>query len=407
MKILHTSDWHLGHVLHSHNRDAEHLDFLLQLQNIVKLEQPDALVVSGDIFDRPNPSNNILRIYCDALLAIHDCNPSMSIIVTAGNHDSKSLLETNRQLWNLANVTVIGNIERIDGQLNLNRHIIPVSRNNEIIGYIIALPHIYDQAYPQFENAGSVEERKRAFHQLILDEVKLRNTHNRPVVMMAHLALVGSSFKGHDDTIGGMDIESVDHNNLGTGFDYLALGHIHCPQTLDCNGAIARYCGSPIAVSFDEDYAHSVSIVSLAKGKAPEIVEKNIKNIRPLLTIPATPRPFEEALNELAHLSNDAEGYVRLNVLEDAPLPPNRVERIMQCVEGKNIKYCLTKISRSLPESEDSENCGPQSFEEFRQLSPLHIANSYYTAKFGTQMPDEMSQMLQQVINIINTEKHD
>ena len=407
MKIIHTSDWHLGHVLYGHTRDAEQRDFLNQLKNIVADEQPDALIVSGDIFDRAVPSNAAQKMYCDAMLKMHQVCPTMKIIITAGNHDSKSLLEINRDLWHLANVTMVGQVERREGEVLLSRHIVEVKRGDCVVGYVVAVPHIYEASYPAITGADTPAQRREMFHQALLDEVARRNTANLPVVMMAHLSLTNSSFKGHGESIGGMMAESVDSNTLGQGFDYLALGHIHCPQTMECNNAIARYCGTPIAVSFDEDYAHSVSVVTLESGETPTIVTHEIHNLVPLLTIPQNPASFEDAIKELDMLPNDVKGYIRLNVLKDAPLPPNRSERISRCMESKQSEFCTIQlVDIQQDEKNDESMLVAETLEEFQNLSPMHIADAYYRNKYNAPLPDDIAQMLRQVIEQIETEKH-
>ena len=90
MKILHTSDWHLGHTLYNYDRTAEQQAFLRQLTRIVTEEQPDAMVVSGDIYHYSSPAAATQKMYTDAMLNIHQACPGMAIVVTAGNHDSSS-----------------------------------------------------------------------------------------------------------------------------------------------------------------------------------------------------------------------------------------------------------------------------------------------------------------------------
>ena len=127
MKILHTSDWHLGQQLFEYDRSEEQQDFLRQLCHWVAAEQPDALIVSGDVFHYCSPSAAAQRLYTDALVEFHETCPSMQIIITAGNHDSSSKLEINRNLWKYAGVTVVGSIRRNEaGQVDLERHIVEV-----------------------------------------------------------------------------------------------------------------------------------------------------------------------------------------------------------------------------------------------------------------------------------------
>ena len=87
MKILHTSDWHLGHTLYNYDRTVEQQAFLRQLTRIVTEEQPDAMVVSGDIYHYSSPAAATQKMYTDAMLNIHQACPEMTIVVTAGNHE--------------------------------------------------------------------------------------------------------------------------------------------------------------------------------------------------------------------------------------------------------------------------------------------------------------------------------
>ena len=99
MKLIHTSDWHLGHTLYNYDRTEEQQAFLQQLAEIVEREQPDALLVSGDVYHYSSPSASVQKMYTEAMLEIHRRCPSMTIVVTAGNHDSSSKLEITQSLW--------------------------------------------------------------------------------------------------------------------------------------------------------------------------------------------------------------------------------------------------------------------------------------------------------------------
>ena len=143
MKILHTSDWHLGHTLYNYDRSHEQQAFLQQLTRIVAEEMPDAMVVSGDIYHYSTPSAATQKMYTDGMLEIHRACPGMTIVVTAGNHDSSSKLEIDSSLWNHFGVKVVGNIERTREEVNLEKHIVEVIDEAAALkGYIIAVPQI-------------------------------------------------------------------------------------------------------------------------------------------------------------------------------------------------------------------------------------------------------------------------
>lgn len=168
MKILHTSDWHLGQQLFEYDRSEEQQDFLRQLCHWVAAEQPDALIVSGDVFHYCSPSAAAQRLYTDALVEFHETCPAMQIIITAGNHDSSSKLEINRNLWKYAGVTVVGSIRRDEaGQVDLERHIVEVKNGcGELKGYVIALPHVYPQNFPALDEEVPREERQHHLSKL-------------------------------------------------------------------------------------------------------------------------------------------------------------------------------------------------------------------------------------------------
>lgn len=396
MKILHTSDWHLGHTLYEHDRTEEQAAFIDQLCDIVSEEKPHALLVSGDIYDRTNPSTAVQRLYYKGLLRLHSVCPDMRIVVTAGNHDSKSMLELGSDLWALAGVKVIGQVERTENGPDIDRHMVEITNAaGETEGFVVAVPHIFEHSFPIMDGAAGKADRKRFFFQTLLDRVKELNVGEFPVVMMAHLTLNGSYMVGQDaDVVGGINESAPEE--LGSGFDYLALGHIHCPQNIRCNGAVARYCGAPVPVSFDEDFPHSVSLVTLEKGKTPEIKEIRIENRKPLLTVPSRPVSFAKALKRLDDIGTAESCYIRLNVSLDAPLPADYAEQIAQALHGKKAAFCCCKITRK--EEEVSEEDVRVTYDEFQELTPVTVAHRFYKSKYGCDMPADLSDRLVEAI---------
>lgn len=396
MKIIHTSDWHLGHTLYEHDRTAEQEAFLNQLKNIVVEEKPDALLVSGDVYDRTNPSTSVQKMYYRALLDIHEACPGVTIVVTAGNHDSKAMLELGRELWLKAGVRVVGQVERKDGMIDLDKHIICVMDEGGVAkGFVVAVPHIFDQNYPVLDDDSPREQRRRVFFQALYDRVEKVNAGNLPVVMMAHLTVVNCKIEGQEpDVVGG--INEVSQEELGDSYDYIALGHIHYPQTIKSGTGVARYSGSPVPVNFDETYPHSVSVVSVERGVAPIVKEVGIKNIKPMMTVPAKPSGFDDAVFCLENIGDNEECYVRLNILMSEPLPPDYMERIAKALDGKRAAYCYCKVTK--PEYVNQENETAVTYDEFKELTPIDVAQRFYRSKFGTDMPEQMSDMINEAM---------
>lgn len=198
-------------------------------------------------------------------------------------------------------------------------------------------------------------------------------------------------------TTGGID--SVSQDSFGTDFDYLALGHIHVGHTLRPPvGASfrARYCGTPAAVSFDETFPHSVSIVEIARrGAEPCISEREISQPCPLINIPAHgTAKWDEALALLEALPEDVEGYVRLNVATDGYLPFDASDAIERATAGKRCRFCTIAATRAGAGGDD-DGCGDatdMTIDEFRRMEPLELAIRY-ADDTGTEFPDELREL--------------
>ena len=209
MKFIHTADLHIGQIIYqNYERSDEHAHFFRQLKQWCRQENPDALLVSGDVFDVQQPSAATRKAYTEYFVELHQACPNMRIIITAGNHDSPSRLETDSSLWKLANTTVVGLAPTMD----LARaedgwqesFIVRLST-----GYVIALLYM-------------IGHRQEVL-QRILDFVQVENKQGLPVVMMAHLAVTGADPTGHNITVGNLQLCAV--KELRSGYDYLALDH--------------------------------------------------------------------------------------------------------------------------------------------------------------------------------------
>lgn len=409
MKLLHTSDWHLGHTLYGYDRSDEFRDFISCLEQIVKEERPDVMIIAGDIYHTNVPSNSVQQFFTESLLRLQSACPSMYTVVCAGNHDSGSRLEINRSLWLQNRVHILGGIQRkemvlADGRISqgydLDRHRIEIrDPDGKLLAYVVALPFVSPFNVPDIEGNTPRENRMENLCQYLLDDVAARNVENVPVVMTAHLALLGSNYECHQETgllIGGEDC--VGAGTMGHGYDYLALGHIHKAQTLKGSGGRIRYSGSPVPVSFDETQAHTVSIVEIGShGDIPHIREREIPLSFRLLTIPEQPKAWEEAIGELEHLDPTVRAYLRLNVMTRDYLPSNAASQVVGKLQGSEYRYCYIRLNRPEDTFREDRLASGLGVSEFRELSPVDIAKMYYTRRYGGNMDDELSSLLEEV----------
>lgn len=396
MKILHTSDWHLGQVFYGYDRTDENKYFLQQIKAIALEEKPDAFLLSGDIFDVSNPSSAIIKVFNDFIIDLNKCVPDMTICVISGNHDSASRIDSNHSLWDSLGINIISKIERKDRRFNFRNNIIVIP-NKAIIA---AIPFI-NRAFLTFENKEEMPEK--LFYKEMFNEISEVNHTGLPVIVMSHLGVEKYSNQQEGlATIG--YVNNVGCDIFDNKADYVALGHIHRPQMIDKEGRI-RYSGSPLAINFDEEYEHTVSVVSIEKGKAPNIREILIYPLRPLLTIPSVPKDFKTSLKELNKLSHEKNCYIRLNVCQDKDLPADCEEIASSIAREKMCRYCYIKFSR---EQETSNKVFSRNLkaEEFSNLTPQEIvADFFHDLGYEEGKILEFSSMIDDIVREVEIEK--
>lgn len=387
MKVLHTSDWHLGHTLYGYDRTEEQQSMLNQIEGIIKSEQPDAMVLSGDVYHTSQPSAAVQTMFTEAIVAMHRACPEMTIVITAGNHDSGSKHEIYQTPWRELKVFAIGNIDKEKPE----NHIIEVPGK----GFVIAVPYAYERNIPEH------------FFQQLLAMADEKNAACLPVVMMAHTTIEGSNFTGHDQTgertVGGID--AVSHEFLGEGYDYLALGHIHHAQFIHGTEHRMRYSGTPLAVSFDETYEHSVSIVEIDKhGDTPQVKTITIDNPHPLVTLPAEGTATWDRIKELLeNFDKDIPAYIRLNVEVKDFLPVGANEEAQVLSKNKKCRVCHINATRQKHESAQSQALTVQ---EWQEIAPIEIAKRYISNLGNVLFDDEMTAMFNEAVDAVNNENN-
>ena len=364
MKIIHTADLHLGQIIYqNYDRVDEHQYFFKQLTEWCRTEHPDALLVSGDIFDIQQPSATTKKAFNDYFVNLHQACPDMHIIITAGNHDSASRIQADNSVWKLHNTHLIGaspssDLLYSDDRSWMDNYIITLDS-----GYIIALPFMIGE--------------RQALIQSILDHVAEMNTSQKPVIMMGHLAMTGMDATGHDIEIG--KIKTLDIEAVGKGYDYLALGHIHKPQTIghqeDCMtyervtypSGVIRYSGSVLHVSCDEQYPHTVSVVDIDKhGGDVSIRQLRIHELRHFYTLPLSGASYQseaEALDGVKDFcTNHPEGgYIRLQIDYNTTLSANFTQQVYDLIAPCNgaVRYNAKIIWTGAPSSDESTQQKP------------------------------------------------
>lgn len=297
MRILHTSDWHLGQHFIGKSREAEHKAFLIWLKKTITDHKVDALIVAGDIFDTGTPPSYARTLYNQFIVELQQTG-CQQIVIVGGNHDSVSTLNESKALFACLNTTVVGGVSE-----NIDEEVIILNNAKGKPGTVLcAIPFIRPRDVLESRAGESDSDKQLSLQNAIAD-------HYQKVFIKAsehHLPVIAT---GHLTTVNGQLSESVREIYIGTlhafpasGFppaDYIALGHLHKPQKVSGHDHI-RYCGSPIPLGFDEaSTAKQVVLVDFDTDKKPVITECPVPVFRSLISIKGSLSDIEKQINEL------------------------------------------------------------------------------------------------------------
>ncbi len=356
MRLLHTSDWHLGHTLRDWARDHEHERFLAWLLDLVAERGVDALLISGDIFDTSNPSAAAQLLWYRFLAQARRRFPELQIVAIGGNHDAAGRLEAaNPVLASLA-VEVVGALARGEGGLDgaIERLIFPIGRGGKTEAWVAAVPFLRpadlpprpegDEGDPLIVGVSEIYARAQA-------AMRRRREPGQAMLAMGHAYMVGGSLSELSERkiLGGNQ-----HALPATIFDedlaYVALGHLHLAQRVGARDHV-RYAGSPIPLSMAEaEYRHQVVLVDL-EGETcaaiePVLVPRSVAALRVPPEGALEPGPLAAALRALdAPASAPEEGWPFLDVAVELTGPaPGLIRQVEEALAGKGVR--LVRVAR-------------------------------------------------------------
>lgn len=422
MKILTTSDWHLGNLFHGNDRLAEHTHFLKWLLTQIEEQQPDALLIAGDVFDNGNPSAAAQSAYYEFLADATQKCKQMQVIITAGNHDSASRLEAPRPLLTRHRVEVRGSINRkwtTDGeggnwQIDFDDLMIPITGRDGDRAIVLAVPYLRSDIVQNASYSKGVNDFIRTL------TAKAREKYpDIPLVMMAHMYAKGADIAKTDASekiiIGGQ--EEVNMEGWTDHPDYMTCGHIHKRQHI-WNTDWARYTGSVLPMSFAEkDYTHGVDLVTLSKGVKSKVVHLVYQPQHRLVVLPEndenlTPKKLkkliDEKLREQVNGKRDEHyDYVTLKVRLEK-ISNDDIKALEEQVNGKNAVLC--RIQKIIPQLDIQTIAGHQklkSIDDILNRDPMDTLREAFVIKYNTEMSEQQEAMLADLMNGIKNETTD
>ena len=424
MRIIATGDWHLGNLFHGNDRLQEHKHFFQWLLARIDEQQPDALLVAGDVFDNGNPSAASQSAYYEFLADATQACPAMQIIITAGNHDSANRLEAPRALLTRHKVEIRGNVRRtwLSGQegeagqwsIDCDDLIIPVKGKEGETMVVLAVPYLRSDVVLNASYSQGVNDFLRQL------TARARELHSESLlVMMAHVYAKGADIAKVDASekivIGGQ--EEVNIEGWENHPDYFTCGHIHKRQHV-WNTDWARYTGSVLPMSFAEkDYTHGVDLITLEKGQPAKVEQLVYHPLHKLRILPENDEGLTfKKLEKLIHqeLKERTEGkldddfdYVVLKVKQDK-VNNDDIKELENLVNSKNAVLC--KILKIVPLLDLSTIDGAQklaSIDDILNRDPMDTLKEAFAIKHKMEMSDQQESLLQELLGGIKNETTD
>jgi len=364
LRVLHTSDWHLGQKFIGRSREREHREFLNWLLDTIDKNRVDVLIVAGDIFDTKTPPNYALELYYNFLARLSNTTCKTAIIV-AGNHDSISTIQAPKELLRAMNIFVVAS-----GLEPLSERIISLRDDRDnLIGVVCAVPFLRDEVVRRGIANQSYKDRERDlikgienhYYQIAKSAKEYIKDNPIPLIATGHLTTLGSSPSDSEREIYIGNSIHIPSAFLEELFDYVALGHLHKPQSISKK---VRYSGSPIPLSFGEaKYKKSVSLIEF-DGVSSRIEEIEIPIFRKLYSISGSK---EEILKGLEGIS-DLDSFIEVIIDDGDSL--KALDDIQDFCDEKRLNLLAKKLKRPINDSFSLDELEVNTLEE---LSPLDI----------------------------------
>lgn len=375
MRIIHTADWHLGKKMELHERLEEQQLFLQWLLQCIEVQQAEALIVAGDIFDTGSPSNAALQLYYDFLVALRNTCCRQAIIV-GGNHDSAATLQAPATLLRALQVHVVGAVPAQEAD-----QIIPLyNSQGQVQAVVAAVPFLRDRDVRLSLPGESETEKEQRLRQGITEHYSRLLPHLEPfreqgipLIATGHLFVQGATATDSEKEIHVGTLGQLPASAFPGAYSYIALGHLHRPQAAGGQAHI-RYSGSPIPLSFSESRdAKSVTLLEAKVGEPVHISQVPIPCYRPLLRAEGSPEQVLEkiARMQLPSIEGRLPAWVEVQAITPSPDPhlQQALEAILQQQPGFGQLFLRQRRQRAATGIQQAAH----TYHSLADMSPEHV----------------------------------
>lgn len=403
IKILHTSDWHLGKKLYGLERHEEHVAFVKWLIELLSHEKIDILIISGDIFDSPNPPHKSLQLFYQFLREFED-KTQATLYAIGGNHDSGLLIEAPQILTNKNRIYLVGQLHAQD----IQKHFFVHQINHHKIGFFL-LPFFRSLEIEKIESSnhedGLINENQILLtleHVFKQYDIFLKETTCDHSILVAHHLFGSFMPSGSEQGVYLSGLETIPLSLLKNYFDYVALGHIHRPQLLKKDQPIISYCGSPLEMRFSEvskTIKKQVRLIRLENQKIssePVFIPLPRNLIRIEGNYKNTTEAFEEShfiknlktlLEEQNCDANIMNTWIEAKVWIEKPESDlfEKTDKFIKKYFGTNHKKIKTIKFQSIIEREDNQFVDQKDLIHNTQLTTENLFQEFYKSRHTNQ----------------------
>ena len=374
MKLIHLSDIHLGKRVNEFSMLEDQAHILKKILAVVDEENPDGVLIAGDVYDKSVPSTEAVQLFDDFLVRLAE--RKLPVFIISGNHDSPERLSFANRLIDAVGIHLApvysGVVEPItlsDEYGPVNVYMLPFIKPAHVRGF-----------FPDTEITGYSDAVAAAIGRMNIDKTQ-RN------VLITHQFVTGAQRSDSEElSVGGTD-------NIGAevfcDFDYVALGHIHGPQNMD-SGRI-RYCGSPLKYSFSE----------AAQQKSVTVAELKEKGTLEIHTVPLIPRrdmvelkgSYQQlTLREFYENTTYQEDYTHITLTDEEDIP-DAVAKL------RTVYHNLMKLDYDNTRTRHS--AAISGAENVETRSPIDLFAEFYELQNGLPMSDEQTELVASLIEKI------
>ncbi len=348
-RVLHTADWHLGKMLGEHSRQDEHGRFLQFLLEAVQVQQVDLLVIAGDVFDSANPPQSAEADYYNFLSALFR-QGKCAVVIVAGNHDSPAHLEAPRQVLRALGAHVVGALPQSPSEV-----LIPIPDATAPRLVVAAVPFLRDRDLRVGQSGQTATDIQRALvegikrlYAEVADAAGTWLDRGVPVLATGHLTVAGARMSDSEREIHVGGLGAVAADCFPSSFSYVALGHLHRPQSAG-GMEIIRYSGSPIPLSFSESTdCKAVRLLDFKGGQLVSQSDLKIPLARRLNQIRTTRQSLETDLGNYQPPQCELTPWLEL-VVEDPVAGENLHERVQEIARNRGFEVIRVLCQRTAP----------------------------------------------------------